>query len=119
MRPDKRPDRLERIGIQLLINPHGISELELAINQHITSGRNEVNKIEKLIDVKFARNWENTADGMGQYYRYSVPNRATAEKLLKFVESKAVLRGEEPYTQAFKEIWLDPFPYAGEMAFSE
>ncbi|WP_439243772.1 hypothetical protein [Lonepinella sp. BR2474] len=116
MRPDKRPDRLERIAMALLLSPEGISEREIMISENITSGRNEVNKLEPLLDIKFKREWENTADGYGQYYRYSIPNREVAQKLIKYVNAKAHERMNiERFDERLTEIVLNGFPYIGEM----
>ncbi|WP_439293943.1 hypothetical protein [Lonepinella sp. BR2882] len=99
MRPDKQPERKERVAKLLLAHPKGISERELVFSENMTSGRNEVNKLEHLLNVKFNRVWEKTADGMGQYYRYSIPNRATAETLMNFITAKAKERGAVIFTE--------------------
>ncbi|WP_439234343.1 hypothetical protein [Lonepinella koalarum] len=93
MKRNKQPERKERVAKLLLAHPKGISERELVFSENMTSGRNEVNKLERLLDVEFNRTWEKTADGMGQYYRYSIPNRETAEILADYATAKAKERG--------------------------
>ncbi|WP_455647989.1 hypothetical protein [Lonepinella koalarum] len=93
MKRNKQPERKERVVKSLLVHFKGISARELVFSENMTSGRNEVNKLERLLDVKFNREWEKTADGMGQYYRYSIPNRETAEIVMNYVTAKAKERG--------------------------
>ncbi|WP_386693107.1 MULTISPECIES: hypothetical protein [unclassified Lonepinella] len=93
MRKDKKPERRERVALELLTKLQGVSEREMIMSINLTSGRNEVNELERLLDVKFLREWEKTADGTGQYYRYSIPNRETAEILADYVTAKAKERG--------------------------
>ncbi|MFC0323993.1 hypothetical protein ACFFHT_10595 [Gallibacterium melopsittaci] len=87
----RKPTRQERVA-KALLNPNGVSEREMVFTLNITSGRNEINEIEKKLGVIFTREWNKTADGLGQYYKYYCPNKETALKLIKFIERLALMR---------------------------
>lgn len=87
--------RMERVIHTLLTNMNGFSEREGVLNLNLTSGRNDINKLERTLDIKFNREWEKTADGRGRYYRYTCPDRKTAEKLIALLNNKAKARGAE------------------------
>ncbi|WP_439257631.1 hypothetical protein [Lonepinella sp. BR2271] len=93
MRKDKKADQMERVAVLLLKNPKGITTLEATFKEYLPHCRNKVNELEHLLNVKFNRVWEKTADGTGQYYRYSIPNRETAEILADYATDKARERG--------------------------
>jgi len=93
MRKDKKADQMERVAVLLLKNPKGITALEVTFKEYLPNCRNKVNKLERLLNVEFNRVWEKTADGYGQYYRYSIPNRETAEILADYATAKAKERG--------------------------
>lgn len=92
MKPDK-PTNEERIIRTVLQNQRGFSEREGVFDLNLTSGRNYINRLEEKLQITFKREWEKTADGAGRYYRYTIPNAQTAEKLISYVNSKSAMRG--------------------------
>ncbi|MDD0823112.1 hypothetical protein PTQ27_01310 [Mannheimia sp. AT1] len=88
----------EKALCYLILNPEGFSEREGVFNLNFTSGRNYINTAEKLLGIKFNRQWEKTENGEGQYYRYQLPDRHTAEKVIKYLNAKSALRGETAIT---------------------
>lgn len=65
MRTTHTQTNLEKTLLFLITNPNGFSEREGVFELNFTSGRNYINTAEGLLDVKFKREWEKTADGEG------------------------------------------------------
>ncbi|QGM81724.1 hypothetical protein A6A10_08735 [Otariodibacter oris] len=80
----------------LLLNG-SFSEREGVTQLNITSGRNEISDIERKLNIKVNRVWEKTADGLGQYYRYSIANKRQAYKVMKHANRLALARDGEPF----------------------
>lgn len=95
MKQPKKPTRMEQVLYALLTNMNGFSEREGVFNLNLTSGRNYISTLERTLKIKFNRVWEKTTDGRGQYYRYTCPDRKTAEKLIALLNNKAKVRGAE------------------------
>lgn len=109
MKASQKPTNEEKALRFLILNPQGFSEREAVFSLNFTSGRNYINTAEKLLDVRFKREWEKTADGQGQYYRYSCPDRHTAEKVIRHLNAKSALRGEIAISPAQAESILQRF----------
>ena len=95
----------ERLIKYLFQNWNSFSEREGVFDLNFTSGRNYINTLEGKLDITFKREWEQTASGNGKYYRYSVADRQTAERLIKYANLKAQARGEVAFSeQTIKNI---------------
>ena len=91
----KTKTRKEKVALALLFNPtSGVSEREMVFNLNLTSGRNEIAEIERNHNIKFNREWNKTADGQGQYYRYYCPNKTTALRLIDVINQLRRKRGK-------------------------
>ncbi|WP_301098735.1 hypothetical protein [Otariodibacter sp.] len=91
-----KPTREERIARALLLNG-SFSEREGVTQLNITSGRNEISNIERKLNIKVNRVWEKTADGLGQYYRYSIADKEQAYKMIQFTNTLTQARNAEPF----------------------
>lgn len=108
MNKPRKPTRHER-AIKMLLRKQGFSELEGVYQLGFTSGRNDVNKIEERLQIEFNREWEANADEMGKHYRYTCPNRETAQKPITYANFLAGKRGDVAYSEAETEIILSLF----------
>lgn len=108
IRPNK-PTNEEKAIRYVLLNNNGFSEREGVFNLNFTSGRNYITDLERKLGIKFNREWEKTADGQGQYYRYTVPDRKTAEMLSNYANAKAFARGDVAITEEQKQRILSRF----------
>lgn len=104
-----KPTNEERLIGYLFQNWNSFSEREGVLDLNFTNGRNYINKLEKKLNIKFTREWEKTADGDGRYYRYSVTDRQTAEKLTKFANTKAQSRGAIAFSEKETNFILQQF----------
>ncbi|WP_156550061.1 hypothetical protein [Gallibacterium salpingitidis] len=104
----RNPTRKERVA-RALLNPNGISEREMVYHFNMTSGRNEVNTLEKELNIQFNREWNKTEDGLGQYYKYHCPNRETALKLIGYINHSAIKREALPFTSEQIQHILNTF----------
>lgn len=104
----RNPTRKERIARELL-NPNGVSEREMVFTLNITSGRNEINEIERQLNIQFKREWNKTSDGLGQFYKYYCPNKETVLQLIKFINQEAIKRKDEPFTPQQTQYILNQF----------
>uniref|UniRef100_Q0I4Q0 Hemophilus-specific protein, uncharacterized n=1 Tax=Histophilus somni (strain 129Pt) TaxID=205914 RepID=Q0I4Q0_HISS1 len=104
-----KPTNEEKVIIHLFNNGGSFSEREGVFNLNFTSGRNYINKLEDKLQIKLNREWEKTASGENKYYRYSISDRQTAEKLLKYANVKAKLRGTVAFTENEAERILQHF----------
>ncbi|MCK3655993.1 hypothetical protein A4G19_14320 [Pasteurellaceae bacterium Macca] len=77
----------------------GFSEMESVLKHHFTSGRNYISTLERHLGVKFHREKEQAQNG-GLYYRYTVADRQTAQKLLTYANHKAERYHRTAFTQA-------------------
>ena len=93
----KHITREERIGKRLLLDG-SFSEREGVFELNITSGRNDVSRLERKLGIEFHRERERTQDGLGHYYRYCVLNKSQAYKLLTYLNQKAISRNDEPFS---------------------
>lgn len=101
--------RIELVAKQLLINPQGVSELELVETIKRTSSRNEINELEHLLMIKFSREWETASNG-AKFYRYSIQDKKTAQALLTLVSARAKARNAPPsFTETEVQTILDVF----------
>lgn len=99
----------ERLIGYLFQNWNSFSEREGVFDLNFTSGRNYINKLEDKLNIEFTREWERTADGDGRYYRYTVPDRLTAEKLIQYANFKAGARGAVAFDEQATENILARF----------
>lgn len=104
----RNPTRKERVA-RALLDPNGISEREMVYRFNITSGRNEVNELEKELNIQFKREWNKTQDGFGQYYKYYCPNKETALKLISYINQLAIKRQALPFTPEETQHILNTF----------
>ncbi|MGX2985751.1 hypothetical protein [Ursidibacter sp. B-7004-1] len=91
--------REERILRMVLMNG-SFSEREGVFELNITSGRNDINRVMRKLGIQLKREWEETADGYGKYYRYSIVDKSQAYKLMTYYNAKATARGGEPLSVA-------------------
>ncbi|NBI43346.1 hypothetical protein GVX76_07585 [[Haemophilus] felis] len=95
----EKPTNEEKVIGYVLFSNNGFSEREGVFELNFTSGRNYINKLEEKLQITFHREWEKTADGENRYYRYSIPDRQTAEKLISYANSKSAMRGTVAITE--------------------
>ncbi|MBM2609388.1 hypothetical protein CDE51_03160 [Pasteurella multocida] len=108
MKPNK-PTNEEKVIGYVLLGDNGFSEREGVFELNFTSGRNYINKLEEKLQIEFHREWEKTADGENRYYRYSIPDRQTAQKLISYANSKSAMRGKVTITESQAERILNRF----------
>lgn len=105
----EKPTNEEKVIGYVLLSDNGFSEREGVFDLNFTSGRNYINKLEEKLQITFHREWEKTADGENRYYRYSIPDRQTAQKLISYANSKSAMRGTVAITENEAERILSRF----------
>lgn len=99
----------EKTAIFLLNQHKGFTELEGVYRLNFTSGRTYISELERTLGFKLTREWEKNSGGCGQHYRYTIPNRQTAQILIDYVNAKAKLRGTIGFSQNEAERILSRF----------
>lgn len=87
----------EKVLLEVVLNENGTSELECTFKHCIVSPRTYVSDFERDTGLKL---WHNrTISDNGKHYtRYQLPDRHTAEKVIKYLNAKSALRGETAIT---------------------
>ncbi|MGR3807987.1 hypothetical protein SAMN05660772_02860 [Pasteurella testudinis DSM 23072] len=99
--------RLMTVARALIVNPHiGISEKESYFNCHFLNARNEVNEIERTLDIEIERVKEKSE--AGRYYtRYLL---GSAEQIHKVAE---LYNAKLKYQQQHNKKYLELVPITG------
>lgn len=108
IKPSK-PTNEEKLIAFTFQNGGSFSEREGVFDLNFTSGRNYINELEKKLNIEFGREWEKTASGDNKYYRYSIKDKQTAEKLIKFANTKAQARGTIAFSERETALILRQF----------
>jgi len=87
-----RQSKKERAYYYILANPNGVTENDILLNMHLSSGRNYPNELERKYKFKFARTLEPNPDGIGGHTRYRISSYDSALKVLKAINHKRQLR---------------------------
>ncbi|WGE34411.1 hypothetical protein NYR61_02320 [Actinobacillus genomosp. 1] len=99
--------RKEKLGSYLLASRNGFSELDGMRELGITSGRNEINELEAITQTEFIRIQEHNQNG-GTHFRYFLADKTQAERLITFLNGKAVSRNAAiPYPPTVAESVLN------------
>lgn len=87
----------EKVLLEVVLNENGTSELECTFKHCIVSPRTYVSDFEREEGLKL---WHNRtiSDNGKRYTRYQLPDRQTAEKVIKYLNDKSALRGETAIT---------------------
>lgn len=95
MKPPSPPTHDEIILYHTLTR-NGFTEREGVMELNITSGRNRINEVEKLLGIRLHRAKEGNRTNGGFHFRYLVTDKAQAERLINFINGKRLLRNAEP-----------------------
>lgn len=106
-----QPPKKHRARLQILHSGRdGITENEILFNCHLSSGRNYLTELERVLSFKFERKRDKNPDGIGTHTRYLIPYREDAEKVINLVNNKAQLRGYDGISSSEVKVILSLYP---------
>ena len=85
----------ERAFIQIIEYTQGITENDLLIHSHVSSGRNYVTELERKLDITFHRVKIPNPDGIGGHFSYQLTCKTDAEKVLRHINKIRLRNGRK------------------------
>lgn len=85
----------ERAFIQIIEYTQGITENDLLIHSHVSSGRNYVTELERKLDITFHRVKISNPDGIGAHFSYQLTCETDAEKVLRHINRMRARNGRK------------------------
>lgn len=90
-----RQTKKERAFIQIIKYTQGITENDLLIHSHVSSGRNYVTELERKLAITFHRVKIPNPDGIGGHFSYQLTCQTDAEKVLRHINRMLLRKGRK------------------------
>lgn len=94
--PAKAATKTERAYMLILSCPGGVTEGDILRHCRLSSGRNYPNRLEDKLGIELGRMKEPNPDGIDTHFRYSITNRADAERVADLIDKMRQRRKAPP-----------------------
>ncbi|AMG66538.1 hypothetical protein [Providencia stuartii] len=93
-----------------LYSDQGITENDILRQYRLSSGRNYLTELERLLNIKLERTDEPNPDGIGSHYRYRIRNQKDAKKIIDLINSRACAGGYDGISIHQSDLILSLYP---------
>ncbi|ETT07162.1 MULTISPECIES: hypothetical protein [Providencia] len=106
----KSPPKKNKAWICFLYSDQGITENDILRQCRLSSGRNYLTELERLLNIKLERIDEPNPDGIGSHYRYRIRNQKDAQKVINLINNRANAGGYAGISISQVELILSLYP---------
>lgn len=106
----KNPPKKNKAWICFLYSDQGITENDILRQCRLSSGRNYLTELERLLNINLERIDEPNPDGIGSHYRYRIRNQKDAQKVINLINNRANAGGYAGIPISQMELILSMYP---------
>lgn len=106
----KNPPKKNKAWICFLYSDQGITENDILRQCQLSSGRNYLTELERLLNIKLERTDEPNPDGIGSHYRYRIRNQKDAKRIIDLINSRACAGGYDGISIHQSDLILSLYP---------
>lgn len=106
----KSPPKKNKAWICFLYSDQGITENDILRQCRLSSGRNYLTELERLLNIKLERTDEPNPDGIGSHYRYRIRNQKDAKRIIDLINSRACAGGYDGISNHQSDLILSLYP---------
>ncbi|MEX6230800.1 hypothetical protein ACLFLD_05715 [Providencia hangzhouensis] len=106
----KNPPKKNKAWICFLYSDQGITENDILRQCQLSSGRNYLTELERLLNIKLERTDEPNPDGIGSHYRYRIRNQKDAKRIIDLINSRACAGGYNGISIHQSDLILSLYP---------
>lgn len=106
----KSPPKKNKAWICFLYSDQGITENDILRQCQLSSGRNYLTELERLLNINLERTDEPNPDGIGSHYRYRIRNQKDAKRIIDLINSRACAGGYDGISIHQSDLILSLYP---------
>ena len=106
----KNPPKKNKAWMCFLYSDQGITENDILRQCRLSSGRNYLTELERLLNIKLERTDEPNPDGIGSHYRYRIRNQKDAKRIIDLINSRACAGGYDGISIHQSDLILSLYP---------
>ena len=106
----KTPPKKIKAWICFLYSYQGITENDILRQCRLSSGRNYLTELERLLNIKLERTDEPNPDGIGSHDRYRIRNQKDAKRIIDLINSRACAGGYDGISIYQSDLILSLYP---------